>query len=232
VPVPAGLQELPVSRCLLVYLHGFASSPRSSKATFFAERAAGAGVEFVCPDLNQPEFPALTVTRMIGDTERAIGTAAGPVLLVGSSLGGFVALHTVSRRIARLGSPAPIAGLVLLAPALDLMHGLESEFGPEKMAQWRASGALPIFHYGDNTMRELGWGFMEDLGQYESDHVDPGVPTLIYQGRHDELVRADVVQRWASGRSLVTLKLVDDGHQLLQHLDAMWSDTARLAGGP
>ena len=42
----------------IVYLHGFASSARSSKAVWFAERAREAGVGFVCPDLNLPDFGA------------------------------------------------------------------------------------------------------------------------------------------------------------------------------
>ena len=231
--MPARLPELPVTgRPRLVYLHGFASSPRSSKAAFFAQRAAAAGLDLVCPDLNEPSFAGLTVSRMIADVDRAIDAGSAPVILIGSSLGGFVALHAAGQRAAMTGSAAPVAGLVLLAPALDLVRGLEAEFGPDRMARWQASGLLPVFHYGDNAMRELAWSFMEDLRRYDDGDPVPGVPIVVYQGRHDELVHAAVVERWASGRPHVTLKLVDDGHQLLQHLEAMWADTVRLAGGP
>jgi hypothetical protein len=50
----------------VLYLHGFASSPRSSKATFFAAKLAARGISVTVPDLNQPDFSTLTVSRMLG----------------------------------------------------------------------------------------------------------------------------------------------------------------------
>ena len=49
----------------VLYLHGFASSPQSSKATFFSTRLAERGIEMMVPDLNQPDFSTLTVSRML-----------------------------------------------------------------------------------------------------------------------------------------------------------------------
>ena len=74
----------------VVYLHGFASSARSTKATFFAEKLAAKGIEMSVPDLNQPDFSTLTVTRMLKQAADAIDAAGEPVALIGSSLGGFV----------------------------------------------------------------------------------------------------------------------------------------------
>lgn len=230
--VPPELQELPVTRRRLLYLHGFASSSRSSKARFFGDCARAAGMEFVCPDLNLPSFAELTVTRMIGVTDAALDEAEGPVTLVGSSLGAFVALHAAARRAARQGTPAPIDSVVLFAPALEIAVALADEFGPDKMAAWASTGVLPIFHYGDNAMAELGWEFMRDVRQYDTATADPRVPTLIYQGSRDDVVSPAEVEAWAAGRSNVVLRMVDDGHQLLDHLDAMWSDLVRLVEDP
>ena len=76
----------------VIYLHGFASSPASTKARWFARTLAAHGIEMACPDLNHPAFESLTVTRMIEQAHAAVESAPGvPVALIGSSLGAFVA---------------------------------------------------------------------------------------------------------------------------------------------
>jgi len=57
---------------VIFYLHGFASSPKSTKAEYFAERFARHGVPLRCPDFNQPDFSTLTMTRMLTQLEAAI----------------------------------------------------------------------------------------------------------------------------------------------------------------
>src|SRR5688500_3274143 len=97
----------------IFYLHGFASSARSSKATFVASRLRELGVELHTPDFNAPDFSTLTITRMVDQVGRAIGSAPDPVVLIGSSLGAFVAVQVA------LKHPGRVARMVLLAPALD-----------------------------------------------------------------------------------------------------------------
>lgn len=213
----------------LVYLHGFASSPRSSKARYFAERAAEAGLAYHCPDLNQPDFHSLTITRMLDQADAAIDALEGQVALVGSSLGAFVALHAAARRLAR--GDTRVSSLIFLAPAFDLVPSLEEEFGPDRMRVWEHTDKHEVFHYGDSVARDLGWGFMADARRYDAFAVDVPTPTLILHGTRDEVVAPDGVRRWAATRPSVMLTMVEDGHQLLDHLPLMWRETARLVEG-
>jgi pimeloyl-ACP methyl ester carboxylesterase len=230
--VPPGVHAQDMRRRQMLYLHGFASSPRSSKAGWFTARAREAGIPLACPDLNGEDFESLTITRQLDHVDGAIDAMPdGPVVLVGSSLGAFVALFAAERRAGSVRAARhPIDALVFLAPALDLAPGLARHFGPAAMGEWRASGRLEVFHYGENRTRSLGYGFFADAEQYNGFAARDTTPTLVYQGTRDETVEASMVARWASTRPHVTLHLVDDDHQLLGSLDSMWAGIRQFLG--
>jgi alpha-beta hydrolase superfamily lysophospholipase len=197
----------------VLYLHGFASSPASSKAQRFGRELAAVGVGFSCPDLNQPAFESLTVTRMLD------------IAVIGSSLGAFVALHAAESVWGHA-----IDRLILLAPALDFGGNRLKQLGEHGVDEWRRTGRLEIFHYGDNLTRPIGFGLYDDASRYDAFAVHHALPTLVYQGRHDELVSADMVSRWAADRPHVTLRLVDDGHQLTASMDRIWEESRDFLG--
>ena len=88
VPLPAGMQESAVSgpdqtRTPVLYLHGFASSPDSTKARYFQERLATHGVPLLAPDFNEPDFTTLTMSRMLEQLAREIERLGTRVTLIG-----------------------------------------------------------------------------------------------------------------------------------------------------
>ena len=83
----------------LLYLHGFASSPLSTKRSFLAARFAEYGIDLQAPDFNEPDFSTLTITRMLRQVLDAIDKEPQePVVLIGSSLGGFIAVQSAPER--------------------------------------------------------------------------------------------------------------------------------------
>jgi len=218
----------------VVYLHGFASSPASSKALFLGERLAACGLTLQCPDLNAPDFATLTVSRMIAQVEHLIqGLAHGPVALIGSSLGAFVAVQAAERSwragrsaVGAAGADHPIAWLVLLAPALDFGANRIKNLGPEGLARWRASNRLEVEHYAEGRVRHVHYELYEDASRYDSFAATAALPTLILQGRRDEVVDPAMVERYARDRRHVTLVLLDDDHQLKASLEQVWRQTA------
>ncbi len=220
------------------YLHGFASSPGSSKATFFERRFAEQNVPLHCPDLNAPDFETLTVTRMMTQVQQAVlALPPAPTVLIGSSLGALVALLVASRWSKRCASgdagliaQHPIERLVLMAPALEFASSRERDLGPEGLERWRTEGAMPVFHYAEGRTRNVHYALYEDALKYDAFASYLDFPILIFHGRRDELVDPASVEAFARSRPNVMLRMLDDDHQLLASLDQIWKETAAFLG--
>ncbi len=209
-----------------VYLHGFASSPASSKAGWFGRVLPQLGVGYACPDFNLPSFETLTVTRMIEQTLDAVQAAeAAPVALIGSSLGAYVAVHAAAADAGRR-----IDRLILLAPALDFGGNRLTHLGPHSIAGWRDAGKVTVFHHGLGEPRDVGFALYEDAARYDAFDVSLTLPTLVGQGRRDDVVDPAMVERWCATRSPIELHLVDDGHQLTTSMPFIWEKSCQWLG--
>jgi hypothetical protein len=217
------------------YLHGFASSAQSKKAAFFADRLRPHGIELQCPDFNEPDFATLTASRMIAQVEAALETRPpGPVALIGSSLGGFVAFHVAARQAAAPARPRtatrPIDRLVLLAPAFEFGRTPFGGLDADGLERWRQTDRYEVFHYGENRARFIRFAIHEDAQHYDSAGCVLNTPVLVFQGRRDAVVDPVMVQRFASSRPAVSVRLVDDDHLLMSSLDLVWKETAAFLG--
>ena len=220
------------------YLHGFASSPASTKAKFFEGRLAQRGVSLHCPDLNAPDFETVTITRMVSTLERAVlDLPPAPTVLIGSSLGALVAIELASRwakGCARGAAGAiaahPIDRLVLLAPALDFVRNRARSLGEGGLAQWKNDGVMQVYHHGEGRARNVHYGLYEDALRHDALASYLDFPILIFHGRRDETVDPEAVEAFARSRPNVLLRMLDDDHQLLASLDEIWRDTAEFLG--
>lgn len=195
-----------------LYLHGFASSPGSFKARRLAERFAAEGWPFEAPDLNGADFRRLTITEQLQIVQRSAG--GGPVNLIGSSLGGWLAALYAARH-------AEVQRLVLLAPAFAFPRLYAAWLGPEAVERWRQTGVLRLLHYGSGSEAELGWQFFEDAMRYED---EPAIlqPCLIIHGVRDEVVPVGVSRQFARTRTCCQLLEVDSDHELRDQVDEIW----------
>jgi uncharacterized protein len=206
----------------VLYLHGFASSPLSSKAVFLAQKLARQGIQFEAPDLNAPDFSTLTVSRMLEQAGRILDGSGDPVTVIGSSLGGFVAVQ------AALRSPALVQRVVLLAPALEIHGDRLSELGDRGLGAWQSSDRLDVFHYAYGRTMPVHYELYADAARYDAFGAQLTQPVQLFQGRRDTAVDPGTVERWARARPYVELHMLDDDHQLHGSLDYIWKEMDRF----
>jgi predicted esterase YcpF (UPF0227 family) len=102
---------------MILYLHGFRSSPQSFKARLIGERlnALGRGADYLCPQL--PASPKAAIALASQLTSQPV---PAELVLIGSSLGGYYATWLAER----VGCRA-----VLLNPAVKPPRDLEKYVG-------------------------------------------------------------------------------------------------------
>ncbi|MEQ1949206.1 MAG: YqiA/YcfP family alpha/beta fold hydrolase [Bryobacteraceae bacterium] len=201
----------------IVYLHGFASSPQSSKAQFLLNKFTERGIRFDIPELDEGNFEKLTVSGMLAVTGRAVGSEK--VVLMGSSLGGFVAGLFADQH------PELVDRVVLLAPALRFAERWRQRFTAEQLAEWKSRGWAPFFHYGHKREERLGYSFVEDAESYDHEPNFPQ-PALLFHGTDDPVVPAATSRDFAARHSNVRMVEYASGHELTDVLDPIWAETS------
>lgn len=197
-----------------LYLHGFASSPRSAKAQEFQNRFQRAGQSIVIPDLNQPDFSTLTLSRQLHQAQ-ALLPVDQSAIVIGSSFGGLTA--------AWLAEHYPqIVKLVLLAPAFHYLDHWLPTLDPQTHDRWKAGLPLPVYHYDRQTEQPLHYDIVEDLKQYDEAQLQRSVPTLIVHGSADSVIPVQSSRDYAQQRPWVSLHEIDDDHALGKMDAAIW----------
>jgi uncharacterized protein len=207
-------------------LHGFASGIGSTKARFFKTKFEQVGIDVALPDLNVPTFEQMTLSSQLQIVEEEAARLGkdGPVILMGSSLGGLLATIAGQKLSHRL-----IKQLILLAPAFGITGRWRQTIGEGAMADWQRSGVKSFFHYAIGKDLNLAYSFIEDLGQYQTDGLIVTVPTLVFHGINDAAVPVGKSREFSQlNCHFVELKELDDGHELTSSLPAMWQDVERF----
>lgn len=135
----------------VLFIHGFRSDMDGGKALYLEEqcRARGQGfIRFDCFAHGQSDgdFSNFTIGRAMDDTEAVLDqlTEGRSAILVGSSMGGWVALAVAQQR------PKTIVGIVGIAAAPDFTRELYAELSEDERLNLEKEGhALLPNPYGD-----------------------------------------------------------------------------------
>jgi uncharacterized protein len=204
----------------ILYLHGFASSPRSRKVAAIAELLRPDGIELNAPDLNAPSFERLDWSAMI-DRAVASGRSSPPAAIAGSSLGALLALEVLRRGI--------VAPVVLIAPALG--------FGARWVAGLPAGDPIRVYNHALDAEAPIHRMFFEQMARVDVDCEPPPVPVAVIMGRRDESVPFEQVEsafrRWEAGGRLVAgsrmIEIPEGDHGLVAWADVIAREISRAA---
>lgn len=200
-----------------IYLHGFASSPKSSKAQYLRDRFGSKDINLNILDLNQGDFSNLTLTRQIEQTVSAFPDAETPITLIGSSFGALTCAWVAQKH-------SQVKRLILLAPAFGFPQSWYSKLETNQIKQWQESGILSVYHYGEGKQISLKYQFLKDANSYPISELKKSLPTLIIHGVNDDVVPIKVSREYAAHHSQVKLIELNSDHGLNDSQEIIWQE--------
>ena len=202
----------------VIWIGGFRSDMEGTKALALEQAARERGWSFVRYDhfahgQSSGDWRQATIGRWREDAVALIDSLEGPVIPVGSSMGGWVAL------LATLARPERIKGVVLVNPAQDFTEKL---MWPELADLERQA----ILREGETVITEEGLGsYVLTRRMFEEARdwllldgiIDIKAPIHVLQGRADDVVpwrhQVELVERLTGGD--VRLDLIEGGDHRL-----------------
>ncbi|MBX9588930.1 MAG: alpha/beta fold hydrolase [Hyphomonadaceae bacterium] len=178
----------------LVWLCGLKSEMASTKATAVADWARAEGraslrFDYSGHGRSEGRFEEGTVSRWLEETRAVFGQLTqGPQVLIGSSMGGYIALLLLRALLAETPKEAArIKGLVLVAPAWDMTDLMWERFPVSARKDIEERGVyLRPSAYGDGPY-PITRTFIEDGRRHRigAAPFDPGRPVHILHGLQD-----------------------------------------------
>ena len=213
----------------LFWMGGYRSEMTGSKAQAIDAYGAARGLAVTRFDYSGHgqsggDFLEGTITRWLDESLAVFATTSGPQVVIGSSMGGWLAL--LLNRARRTAGSDRVKALILIAPAADMTTELmEKSFSrAEKKAMKETGLVLQPSEYSDEPY-PITRALIEDgrnhllMGQKG---IDTGCPVTILQGARDPDVPKEHALRLAQHflTDPVTVTLVPDGdHRLSRPQD-------------
>ena len=225
----------------LFWLSGFRSDMTGSKAEAldrFGESHGLAVTRFDYSGHGQSggDFNSGTISRWLEEAEAVLETTTGPQIVVGSSMGGWIALLLV-RALRRRGSDRVI-GLVLIAPAVDMTELMLAQMPKKYQKLLDTQGYVDTpSEYSADPYR-INKALIEDGKTHLmfGRAIETGCPVTILQGARDKDVPKEQATKLVEHllTDPVTLTLVPDGEHRMsrpQDLELLARSIEQLIAG-
>lgn len=210
----------------LFWLGGFKSDMKGTKAAALDLWAAEKGRSCIRFDYSGHgesggDFADGTIGRWLEESAAVFERfARGPQVLVGSSMGGWIALLLAREVKRRAAAPGSVAGLVLIAPAVDFTEELMwKKFSPEVRRQIETEGSWQRPSQYSEAPYAITRGLIEEGRKHLllGGLIETGCPVRILQGVKDPDVPWQHAVELSSrlARDDVVLTLVKDGDHRL-----------------
>ena len=211
----------------LFWLGGFRSDMMGSKALCLDALGAERGLAVTRFDysghgISGGDFNHGTISRWLEEAQAVHARTSGPQIIVGSSMGGWLAL-LLARHLLAAGTPAH--GLVLIAPAPDMTHALMlPDFTPQEHESLQNNGYVDQPSQYSDTPYRITRALIEDGKQHLlfGGVIETGCPVTILQGGRDPDVPPAHAIKLITHilHDPVTLTLIPDGdHRLSRDED-------------
>ena len=225
----------------LFWLGGFKSDMVGSKAQALDDLGAelGLGVtrfDYSGHGVSSGEFLEGSISQWLEDARAVFATTNGPQIIIGSSMGGWLAL--LLNQALRAQTETQVKALVLIAPAVDMTEDLmRATFSPAELHDLHMKGRVEQpSDYSDEpyvlTEKLITDGHQHLM--FGKGSIVTGCPVHILQGGQDSDVPVTHALKLLSHltRDPVTFTLIPDGGHSLsreQDLDKLRDIVTRIA---
>lgn len=173
----------------VLFLHGFRSDMHSTKATALGEFCAGENIPFTALDCfahgkSDGDFIDFTIGRALEDVLAMLDEVIrAPVVLVGSSMGGWLAM------LAALQRPHQVRGIVGVAPAPDFTDRMRGRMNGVQQGELDRDGVVWV-PSDDGPDYPIAQSLIDDGRKHflMQDVIPIDCPMHILQGMRDESV--------------------------------------------